>query len=177
MGYEDLIPRDHRVHAVRVVPGVTFFDLVLRALQARGIDVWRLELADVLFSEPVAVDADRGRRVALSVEQRSPQEWSVRASSRVEGDEDAPWRENFACTARFTDAPAPPPDTLRADGESLDLDVAYAYAREVGIEHFAFMKGEGRIDYGPQRVIAHLAPSALAREHAETFLLHPACLD
>ncbi|MGO4261559.1 SDR family NAD(P)-dependent oxidoreductase [Lysobacter sp. TAB13] len=177
VGYEDLIPRDHRVHAVRVVPGVTFFDLVLRALQARGIDVWRLELADVLFSEPVAVDADRGRRVALSVEQRSPQEWSVRASSRVEGDEDAPWRENFACTARFTDAPAPPPDTLRADGESLDLDVAYAYAREVGIEHFAFMKGEGRIDYGPQRVIAHLAPSALAREHAETFLLHPACLD
>ncbi len=170
VGFADLIVRDHRVHGIRVLPGVVFFDLVHRILAARGIDIGRLELREVLFSEPVVVEDGGSRRISLSFTPEREGVWSVRGRSQA--------RENFACVAAIVDAQGPA--TARrahTSAEPLDLDAAYAYARAVGIEHLDFMKAEGSVWLDPERLVARIEPSELARRYAAEFVLHPACLD
>ncbi len=180
IGFTDLVLRDHQVHGVRVLPGVAFFDLVYSAMQARGVDTERLELRDVLFSEPVVADVGQEHRVTLNVAQSEAGRWAVRATSRPCDRPHAHARENFACVAQLAavaDIPPLPPSSASAVGERIDLDAAYAYGRAVGIEHFDFMKGRGWLELRPDCLIAEIEPSPLALTYADDFYLHPACLD
>ena len=65
--HEDPLMRDHRVHGVRVMPGVTFLDIVLRLVRARGGEADRCALRDVLFIEPVVVTEEFDQRIRISL--------------------------------------------------------------------------------------------------------------
>ncbi len=67
LAHADFIMANHVVHGVRVMPGVTFLDLVLRVLVAQGMDHRRLALRDVLFSEPVVVSEGHERELRVTV--------------------------------------------------------------------------------------------------------------
>ncbi|MCY1047775.1 SDR family NAD(P)-dependent oxidoreductase [Corallococcus sp. bb12-1] len=189
ISHDDPLVRDHRVHGVRILPGVVFLDLVLRALKAQGFDTATVELRDVLFSEPIATTEDFDRRVRLRFRPQDAKgrHWRVTAESSPlpsSGEEDASapeFAENFRCEVQFPREPL----EGRLDVDALmkqatrtaDVDDAYVYARDAAIEHLEFMKGQGRLYFHEGGVLAALHLSKPAREHLEDFLLHPVLLD
>ncbi|MBM7114716.1 SDR family NAD(P)-dependent oxidoreductase [Archangium primigenium] len=186
ISHEDPLVRDHRVHGVRIMPGVVFLDMVLRALAPHGIDVADVELRHVLFSEPIATTERFDRRVRLRFTPLGPEPrgWQVIAESHPlgGGGEPAPTpTENFRCEVHVTRQPLEGTLDVAAlmarASRTADVDDAYVYARGAAIEHLEFMKGQGRLYFHEGSVLAALHLSAPAREHLEDFLLHPVFLD
>ncbi|WP_205507761.1 phosphopantetheine-binding protein, partial [Myxococcus vastator] len=184
--HEDPLVRDHRVHGVRIMPGVVFLDLVLRALTARGLDTTALELRNILFIEPVATTERSGRRIRLCF---TPQEtatthWQVVATSwpvSSTGESQGAPAENFRCEVHVTHAPLDGrldvARLMRQAERISDVDDAYAYARGAAIEHLEFMKGQGQLYFHEREVLGALHLSDAALEHLEDFHLHPVFLD
>src|SRR5262245_57695790 len=107
--HADFIMANHRVHGVSVLPGVTFLDIVYRILLARGIDVGRVELRNVLFAEAVTTREGYERELRVIVGRPVQGVRPVRVDSRWlrGGEECAPWRENVR--AELADATEPEP--------------------------------------------------------------------
>ncbi|TSC31293.1 SDR family NAD(P)-dependent oxidoreductase [Corallococcus sp. Z5C101001] len=188
ISHEDPLVRDHRVHGVRILPGVVFLDLVLRALKAQGFDTPSIELRNVLFSEPIATTEQFDRRVRLRFvpQDAEARHWRVTAeSSPVPSGSDGPAGvgvvENFRCEFQVTREPfegrLDVDALLKQATRTTDVDDAYVYARGAAIEHLEFMKGQGQLYFHEGGVLAALQLSRPAREHLEDFLLHPVLLD
>ena len=100
------ILRDHRVHGVRIMPGVVFLDMVFRALRDRGFDIADVELRDILFIEPIATTERFDRKVSLSFTPHDAQglRWQVTATRPY-----GPWSGTGCCarTGRGRTACAP----------------------------------------------------------------------
>ena len=62
----DFIVRDHRVHQVRIMPGVTFLDLIYRMLKGKGFVPQEMELHDILFKEPIATTDSYDKKIRES---------------------------------------------------------------------------------------------------------------
>ncbi|HEY0946762.1 MAG TPA: SDR family NAD(P)-dependent oxidoreductase [Opitutaceae bacterium] len=176
--------RDHRVYDVRILPGVTFLDLLYRVLPKKGLEPEAWEVSDILFHKPVALGTEFHQRVRLTVAPRATG-WGVRGEScRVEAANGraGEWEENMSCELRPLSSPAPVPaldvERLRAEARQVrDLDAAYAHARGAGIQHLDFMKGEGVLHLGDGWLLGELRLSAAARHQQAKFHLHPAHLD
>nr|AAY89053.1 polyketide synthase [Sorangium cellulosum] len=183
MNNDDYIVRDHRVHGVRIMPGVTFLDLIYRAAESAGLQRDGLELRHILFKNALATGAAFDRQIRVDLERRGGF-WRATAASRKARDGRAladEWEDNFECEIHRAEADAPPPldiDRLRRQAaQSLDVDDAYAVARAMEIQHFEFMKGRGRIHRGDGFVLAELHLGELASRHRRDFHVHPAFLD
>jgi acyl transferase domain-containing protein/SAM-dependent methyltransferase len=184
---EHPLVRDHRVHDVRILPGVTFLDLLYRALAKKQLAPETWEVRELLFHKPVALASEFHQRVRISA---TPEHdgWLVRgesqrvaADSRVD-DAAAQWEQNMSCELRPVTNIEPEPvldvERLRSQAHEVRaLDEAYAHARGAGIQHFDFMKGEGTLYVGDGWILGELRLSNEARRQHEQFHLHPAHLD
>nr|WP_052410221.1 SDR family NAD(P)-dependent oxidoreductase [Paenibacillus durus] len=182
---DDYVVSDHRVHGVRIMPGVTFLDMLLRILKSEGIDESAVELRNIIFQEAIATTEDYDRRIEVSlVNEHSRLRVTVK-SQRIYhpsvGAADSPWDINFMCELNIA-APAVPRminiDQLKADAVTVrDLDDAYAYTRQVNITHYEFMKGLGQVYDGEGYILAEVHLSDLAAEYNDSFYIHPVYLD
>ncbi len=185
--HEDPLMRDHRVHGVRVMPGVTFLDIVTRLARARGGEAERCALRDVLFIEPVVVTPEFDQRIRISLTPEPDGTWRVAGRSRrLRGETpEGEWHANFEAMLETAGGAAalPAPASrdlaaLRAAAErEVDVDAAYAISRQIDIHHFEFMKGLGRAWVGEDFVFADLRLSGIAAEYLDHFWAHPAYLD
>ncbi|MGC4806662.1 SDR family NAD(P)-dependent oxidoreductase [Micromonospora sp. DT233] len=178
----DFIMRNHRVHGVSVLPGVTFLDILMRMLVAQGFDPERVELRRILFPEPVATAESAARELRLRVGPPGPDgARPVTAQSRWAGRPDAPWHDNMRAELVHTDPPpAAPLDlaALRAGiRRSYPLAELYARARAEDIRHGPAMACHGDIHVGDGYLLAELDIDAGASVPEEAFHLHPAKLD
>ncbi len=180
---EDPLVRDHRVHGVRILPGVTFLDLILRMARTCGLDPTQVVLRRILFTKPIALEAGHERWVRLVLEPRSDGA-QVHILSARRGDSEeatADWEENARADLVVEPSPAPPGAAVQAAPEPnsdwQDLDAAYERARATGIRHQDFMKSQGRFRLTPQGVWAEITLAESAQARASDFWLHPALLD
>lgn len=182
---ENFVLRDHRVHEVRIMPGVTFLDLIYKLLQAKGFQLNRVELRQILFKEAVATTEFYDKKVYISIdkEETTPY-WTVVAKSRKiqKGRElDDEWVENFQCELHLVETNKEP--SIDIEGlkqtayEAVDLDRVYSLARQLDIHHYEFMKGLGTLYKGHQFILAEVSLSPLSKQYMEQFYLHPAFLD
>lgn len=180
---DNYIVRDHRVHGVRIVPGVTFIDFIYRALEIAGLDSTNAVLYNILFKSPVSTSElfEREIRIKLSNQENS---CNVTAKSRkifLPDREKGQWEENLTCEVSFRSSDSMERisiDTLKAGAsEILDADEAYKYTRSVGIEHFEFMKPSGKIYMGRDYLLAELELGTLAQKYTRLSYFHPAFLD
>ncbi|UJR87254.1 Hypothetical protein I5071_460 (plasmid) [Sandaracinus amylolyticus] len=172
--HDNPIARDHRVHGARVVPGVTFLELVRGALRGGEASI---EIRDLLFHAPVVAREGETRRVQVVVDGAR-----VRITSRgLAGPEDELLHaECIVATDNGALAPDPTidPGALRCGAiGTADLDRVYRFARTVGIEHDGVMRNRGHVWRGRDHVLLELALSERARDEANGFVLHPALLD
>jgi len=180
---EDPVARDHRIHGVRVLPGMAFLDLILRMARQCGLDPARVRLRRIRFAKPIAVDEAKELPVRLVFEEQNGV-WGVRLLTPGEAGECAnagEWEEHArAELVHETSNPPPKADChpLAIDwANARDLDEAYAMARAAGIQHWDFMKSGGRFALDQGGVWAELILAASAVEYADQFWLHPALLD
>ncbi|MDX8047241.1 SDR family NAD(P)-dependent oxidoreductase [Gracilibacillus sp. S3-1-1] len=182
---ENFVLRDHRVHQVRIMPGVTFLDLIYKLLQAKGFNLEQVELRHILFKEAVATTEFYDKKVYISIyhDETTPF-WTVVAKSRKvkNGRElEDEWVENLQCELHLIEAKKEQPidieELKRSAIEVADLDSVYSLARQLDINHYEFMKGIGTLYKGEQFVLAEVSLSPLSMKYMEQFYLHPAFLD
>lgn len=189
----DFIMRNHHVHGVSVMPGVTFLDILLRILRSQGLDHEQAVLTRILFTEAVATTEGRDReiRITIGAADASGQR-PVRADSRWAGVPGSPWRENLTALLGFDAAPVdtdPARPAVAAQPPAIDLgalrsgavrryDMAelYARARDENIRHGPAMACHGLLHVGDGYLLAELTTGAEAPDPA-AFHLHPALLD
>ncbi|GAX60239.1 beta-ketoacyl synthase [Candidatus Scalindua japonica] len=180
----NLIVRDHRVHQVRVLPGVTFIDMVYR-LAGDYFKTRDLELRNVLFKEPLATSDEFDKKVYVSF---TPVEsyWKVEIKSqKVRGDDivDTKFDENMECLLYYYDdrqvaGKEFDPDAFIQDAtDQFDMDDIYGMARSLNINHYAFMKTMGTVYQRGSEELMVLTISELAQKFLSRFYLHPAFLD
>ncbi|MDA0702893.1 MAG: SDR family NAD(P)-dependent oxidoreductase, partial [Proteobacteria bacterium] len=176
---EDFVVSDHRVHGVRIMPGVAFLDMVWRLLDAKGYDPTRVEIRDVLFSEAVALAEGETRRIVIEAT-ASADVWEVVARSRIEDRSEAVWSENFRCRIHFGWAGDEAAGSTPFDGKVaavLAMDEVYGRARAVEIAHAARMRMTGEIRKSASAAEASLTLTPEAAEYEADYIVHPAVLD
>ncbi|MFY1683508.1 SDR family NAD(P)-dependent oxidoreductase [Micromonospora sp. WMMD730] len=174
----DPVVRDHRIHGTRIVPGVSFLDIIFRVVRARGVDPDGVELRRVLFRNPVAAGPDFDTELTVRFARGDGHfRVSVTGTRRPHGDSepvlDCQLHLGLPFPRRRRDLPA-----LRATArQTVDMTELYATARATGIEHGEFMRALGTLYVGPDELLAELSLSPPAAGYAGYFHLHPAALD
>ncbi|MFH8786802.1 SDR family NAD(P)-dependent oxidoreductase [Streptomyces roseoverticillatus] len=173
----DPVLRDHRVHGTRILPGVSFLDMIYRILRARGVDTGRAELRRVLFRNPVAAgpEFDTELRLAFTAD-GDGYRVSVTGTRRPSGE-----AEPVLDCRLYLDVPFPEESVdlaaLRRAPHTADMADLYALVRGTGIEHGDFMMARGTLHVGDGELLADLSLSPQAAAYAGYFHLHPAALD
>ena len=135
----DFVMRNHHVHGVPVLPGVTLRDVVFRMMIAAGRDHRRAVLGNVLFTEAIVTAEGRDREVRIVVHRPLDGIQPVTASSRwLRGGEPcSDWCDNLTAQLSYRDEPPQgpiDPEALRARaGRTRDMDELYARARGEGM--------------------------------------------
>lgn len=181
--YEDYCVRDHRVHGIRILPGVFLLDLLYRTVESQGVPYQEIELRNIVFYEPIATSEEYDRAIRIAIEPEADH-WKANIQSRnihrQTKKTEEEWRTNCFAEVHLVDA-------LSLTSISLELhtgapvtdtiETLYAYARSLQIEHFEFMKIQGTLHRGPDYLMADARLSSLGREYLPSFLTHPAYLD
>lgn len=187
--FNDYIMRDHRVHGVRILPGVTYSDLLSRILKAKGFDTNRLRLSNVLFESPVAVGEQFYSRLNVVIN-REGDVWKAEVTSvKCAVQDDRPLSESVrnmrGDLSIIPDSEKRELDGIRLDIEAwkrsavriVDVDKAYETARAVDILHGPFMKGLGNAYLTNDTMLAEVHLSDIAEQVIDDYLLHPAYMD
>ncbi|MBX2796980.1 MAG: SDR family NAD(P)-dependent oxidoreductase [Myxococcales bacterium] len=173
--FDDAVVRDHRVHGVRILPGATYLDALLRAAAAAGHDPSELMVDDLLFHRPVALDvAGAERRLVF---EPTPHGDALRFEIREEHAADARVGE---CVLRRTDGVKPasmPVAQLLHGAELHELDEIYDVTEQMGIRHRGFMRLVGQVARLGDDVLVRLELGEEGRAQSQGFLIHPAMLD
>ncbi|ACL75233.1 SDR family NAD(P)-dependent oxidoreductase [Ruminiclostridium cellulolyticum] len=180
---DDYVVRDHRVHQVRIMPGVTFLDIVYRILNEEGFDLSGLELRNILFKEPIAVTEAFDKEICIKLKNSKEFGIITALSRKVKDDKilSEEWDLNFQCelnTGKEKVSKTIDIEKLKKDAvKVIDTDEAYAHTRKINIHHFEFMKALGDIYIGEGYLMAEVHLSDLAKEFLGDFYLHPAYMD
>ncbi|MFR9749865.1 SDR family NAD(P)-dependent oxidoreductase [Nocardia sp. 004] len=179
---EDPVVRDHRVHGVRILPGVVYLDMILRAAMAAGYRPADLTIREMLFHRPVALDDDGAVRIAFRVE---------RATGRISidmqrldrtGTPSGPIDAIAECVVvqsypvGQSQQPEDVPDRSMPP-DARPLTDMYAQSGSRGIEHRDFMRATGHFTRHGDLVTALMGLGPEATAHLPGFLLHPTFLD
>ena len=183
VSHADFVLRNHRVHGVSVMPGVTFVDIISRILTARGADAARAIISDILFTEAVAAAEGLDREVTITIGAEVGGIRNITAASRRlrAGQPGGEWRENLTAKLTFAEPlPASRLDVvaLKAAAHTIrDMAELYEQARQEHIAHGPPMRCLGRLYHGRDGLLAELELDPSAREHDDRFHVHPAKLD
>ncbi len=178
------IVRDHHVHGVRTLPGVTLLDMVYR-LAPRCVGAGKaIELRRVLFMQPIVTSEDFDQQVLVSFTPAGDH-WRVSVTSRKlpHGQPaDGAQVENMACTLHLDAQDEPPPrlDPARFIAEAehrVDMDRIYGLALQASIRHRSFMKTLGTVYAKGRQELMQLRLGDEAEAFRERFFAHPALLD
>jgi acyl transferase domain-containing protein len=183
LDHHNYILRDHRVHGVRIIPGVTYLDLVLRYAQELFKEVF--ELKKVLFTEPLATSSKFNRRLVLRFIEKQPTGYHVVVhSQKVNAKREAigAWSEHMRCEvvpleASLEETSFDIADFIKNSDHQIAVSEVYKSARELSIVHGVFMQPKGRIYQKGNQELMALSLEALAEHHRHYFMAHPAFLD
>ncbi|BDU00180.1 thioester reductase domain-containing protein [Nocardia sputorum] len=177
---EDPVVRDHRVHGVRILPGVVYLDMILRAAMAAGYQPGDLTIREALFQRPVALADDGAARIAFRVDRPTGRIAIDVQRLDAAGVPVGAVEPVAECVVQQTES-ADEPQGIDVTGfrAALARGIAEMYAQSGsrGIEHRAFMRATGHFARRDDVVTATLGLGTEAAAHLPGFLLHPTFLD
>ncbi|MGK8557230.1 SDR family NAD(P)-dependent oxidoreductase [Nocardia gipuzkoensis] len=176
---DDPVVRDHRVHGVRILPGVVYLDMILRAAMAAGYQPADLTIREALFQRPVALAEDGAVRIAFRVDR--PTGRIAIDVQRLDhaGAPYGPVDPIAECVLVQSDSPGEPPamDIAAGAAQARGMAEMYAQSGSRGIEHRDFMRATGHFTRSGDIVTATMGLGPEAAAHLPGFLLHPTFLD
>ncbi|TQM33569.1 SDR family NAD(P)-dependent oxidoreductase [Nocardia bhagyanarayanae] len=178
---DDPVVRDHRVHGVRILPGVVYLDMIMRAAMAAGHAPADLVIREAFFHRPVALDTGGAVRIAFRVEASSGRV-RIDVQRLDSGVPTGPIELIAECVVAHPDSFSDPepaePGALRAAlVAARGLDEMYRQSGSRGIEHRDFMRAAGIFGRHEDVVTAELTLGAEGAASLPGFLLHPTFLD
>ncbi|MGW4325246.1 SDR family NAD(P)-dependent oxidoreductase [Nocardia sp. NPDC004573] len=178
---EDPVVRDHRVHGVRILPGVVYLDMILRAAMAAGYQPGDLTIREALFQRPVALADDGAARIAFRVDRPTGRVAIDVQRLDAVGVPVGAVEPVAECVVQQTESAGQPRGIdvtgFRASAGERGIAEMYAQSGSRGIEHRAFMRATGHFARRDDVVTATLALGPEAAAHLPGFLLHPTFLD
>lgn len=178
---EDPVVRDHRVHGVRILPGVVYLDMILRAAMAAGYRPGELTIREALFQRPVALADDGAVRIAFRVDRPTGRVAIDVQSVDAAGAPVGPIDPVAECVVVRSDTFDEPPGIdvaeFREAARARGMSELYAQTGGRGIDHRDFMRATGHFARRDDVVTAMLGLGAEAAAHLPGFLLHPTFLD
>lgn len=177
------IVRDHRVHGVNIMPGVTILDSLYRILQSKGIDTRFVELKDVTFLKAVSTSDDYDQSIRINIEADSDYYNVVVDCQKIKNgialsDE---WERVLQCKlifcSKFEQGNIDIAGIKSASDRVEDIDYAYSFVRRIDISHRDFMKGRGKLYFFEDHILAEITLGDLAAGYLDTYYMHPAYLD
>ncbi|WP_233603296.1 SDR family NAD(P)-dependent oxidoreductase [Pedobacter sp. KBW06] len=180
--HKNYILRDHRVHEVRIVPGVTYLDMVLRT--AKELFGEELMLNKVLFTSPLATTESFNRLVEIrySLGKESLYEAAI-YSSRInkQGDVYGEWEQHMECRLEHLQKTSPERFDIAGFIENSDaafeMSAVYAMARTMNIWHGDFMQTRGKLYQRGEEELMVLQLSEQAEHYRDQFFAPPPFLD
>ncbi|MFE7799654.1 SDR family NAD(P)-dependent oxidoreductase [Nocardia sp. NPDC057440] len=178
---DDPVVRDHRVHGVRILPGVVYLDMILRAAMAAGYAPADLVIREAFFHRPVVLDSGGAVRIAFRVEASSGR-IRIDVQRLDAGEPTGPIELVAECvvvqSGSVSDAEPMDLGAVRAAlVAARGLDEMYRQSGSRGIEHRDFMRAAGIFGRHEDVVTAELTLGAEGAAHLPGFLLHPTFLD
>lgn len=168
--------RDHVVQKINILPGVTFFELILGVLKQEGIYSGRISFENVSFKKTLSLNDDRAAEVKIQCDHDDAGNGEVHIFSRL--DNEPQFSENFSCS--FTDCPSSDKaidiDSLMRGAAVKDIDAVYSLARNVDIMHTGLMKPKGKLYEADEYVMTEMSMDYKGDEHY-SFLANPVFLD
>lgn len=180
---DNYVVRDHKVHDVAIMPGVTFLDMIYRCLYNKGFDTENIILKNILFLEPIYIIEDEIKEIRITITiNEDGTSGTILAENTLSLEKTKPeWITNLKAEIDFQhkkEISTINVDELIAQSiEKIDLDKSYSFAREMHINHKEFMKALGTMYLGNGYILAEVRLSNLAEEYLEDFFLHPVYLD
>ncbi|HHF7060629.1 TPA: alpha/beta fold hydrolase [Streptococcus mutans] len=182
---EDYIVRDHRLHGVCAVPGVTFLDVIIRFAKMKGFNPANVEVRKLLFLQPIVTSEEYDKKVFINLERGDHQdywEFTIKSQKYKDGkiiDEkifNNAKGEMHLCKDGLSNKINI--NSLKAQAEKVyDMDDAYAFSRKGELFHYKFMKLLGNVYVSKDYLLGELHLSKLAEKYLDNFYLHPAYLD
>lgn len=176
---DDPVVRDHRVHGVRILPGVVYLDMILRAAMAAGYQPADLTIREALFQRPVALADDGAVRIAFRVDRPTGRIAIDVQRLDPAGTPYGPVDVVAECVVVRSNSLAEPPAPEAAAGSAQARGMAEMYAQSGsrGIDHRDFMRATGHFTRSGELVTATMGLGPEATAHLPGFLLHPTFLD
>ncbi len=179
---ENYILRDHKVHGVSIIPGVTYLELILRS--GKELFGKLFNLSRIVFTEPLATGERQHRRVEVRFREGRQSQYEAMVRSRrmdQNGMVYGNWCRHVHCRLNPSYESVREPMNLQAFIDScknqLSMDEVYSSARSVEIVHGPFMQTKGTVYQKGGEELMKLHLSDLAESYRNKFFLHPAFLD
>lgn len=165
--------RDHVVQGINILPGVTFFDIVLDVLHQEGLSEESIRFTSVSFKKTLSITPDKTAEVQIILDKKNADSGDISILSRL--DRNDSFDENFTCSFSSCPVSGYSADlaSLKAGVQKRDIDSLYQLARNVGIVHSGNMKPNGSIYETPQYVLTELSMA----ESGYLFYANPVFLD
>jgi len=181
--HSNFIVRDHHVHDVRTLPGVTLLDMIYR-LSADYIGSRAVELRRIVFKQPIVTSERFDKQIFVKFVPLESH-WQISISSQgTKGGRavDEKVHQNMECTLFPLVEQGPPRkfDVRKFIAEAdyrVDMDSIYLLAQRAGIKHFSFMKTLGSVYCRKSSELMALQLGDEAEQFRENFYSHPALLD
>lgn len=171
---EHPILTDHRVHGERILPGVTFIDMIMQVLVSEKIALESIQLERMLFRTPICLA--EGQSCDLRVRYVA-NEARIYVETRLHNDWIEHCRAQLSLTS-FPELPAYDVQALKAQAKTQNnLNIVYEKAKRLSINHGPYMQGEGVAYVGDDYVLAEIQLSEKAKASAADHIVHPALMD
>lgn len=175
--------REHRVHDIHILPGVSLLDATYKTLAAAKLPADSVVVHDLLFHEPVVTSEETDRCLTVRMDMNTEMGRVTITSIPSCNGEELPVAPtlHMTCTVKRVDTLGLEhlPVNFEAQmGETVDLDCCYGVTRHIGISHDSFMKCIGSVasvSGGNCAAAIQLSEAAAAR--MSDFMLHPVFLD
>jgi len=167
---------EHRlVNGPSLVPGTGYLEIARAALAPWALGS-ALELRDVAFLRPLALDRDAPREMRVAIETGERDGQFVIAGAVSPGEDGSVWEEHVVGRAHRADTAAPPPIDLAAVAALCPLDFGVPDADP----HLAFgprWQNIRGVRMGPGVALLSLELPTPFRSELATYQLHPALMD
>ncbi|TCN57662.1 SDR family NAD(P)-dependent oxidoreductase [Flavobacterium circumlabens] len=181
--HDNYILRDHKVYDVRIIPGVTYLDLVLRS--SKKLFDKDFSLSRVLFVEPLSTTENYDRRLEIKYTPGNQSEYEVLIRSKKidhDGNIYGEWTQHMNCRidaleTSNTKVIFDVENFIQNSEKSYEMATVYQEARTIAICHGEFMQTHGKIYQRGDEELMELHLSELAEEFREKMTAHPAFLD
>ena len=172
----DFILSDHRVYDNKLMPGVTFIDIIYRALKIKEINLKQVLLKNIIFHKPVWAPKNQSKKIIIDFISCGPF-YKVNAYSIFNKEKE----NNFSCEIYFFNELLLKFEDFSEFKQNAykiqDINVAYSYANSVSINHFNRMKCLGQIYKGGDSLLIEAILNKYAKEYNEYFYINPVFLD